>query len=95
MDQMHQMLQKVQSSFESRDLDIKEFDSKIKAFDAETKRLSAVQASMSPEQIQDIVLGTVHGMMTSGDLVGAMPERESPQEDQLEPPQAEQQEMFQ
>lgn len=95
MDQMHQMLQNVNQSMESRDLDIKEFDSKIKAFDAETKRLSAVQASMSPEQIQDIVLGTVHGMMTSGDLVGSMPERESPQEDMQEPMMAEQQEPLQ
>jgi hypothetical protein len=24
---------------------------------------------MNPEQIQDIVMGTIHGMMTSGDLV--------------------------
>jgi hypothetical protein len=31
---------------------------------------------MSPEQIQDIVLGTVHGMITSGDLVNEMPGRE-------------------
>ena len=34
--------------------------------------MTAVQASMSPEQIQDIVLGTVHGMMTNGDLVNEM-----------------------
>ena len=31
---------------------------------------------MSPEQIQDIVMGTVHGMITSGDLVSEMPGRE-------------------
>jgi hypothetical protein len=31
---------------------------------------------MSPEQIQDIVLGTVHGMITSGDLINAMPGRD-------------------
>ena len=30
---------------------------------------------MSPEQIQDIVLGTVHGMITSGDLISEMPMR--------------------
>ena len=62
------MLQQVASSMEAQDL-------KIKAYDAETKRISAVQAGMTPEQIQDIVMGTLHGMMTSGDLVGAMPER--------------------
>ena len=31
---------------------------------------------MSPEQIQDIVLGTVHGMITSGDLISEMPGRD-------------------
>jgi hypothetical protein len=51
----------------------KDFEAQVKAFDAETKRLTAVQASMSPEQIQDIVLGTVHGMITSGDLLAEMP----------------------
>jgi len=84
MEQMHQMIQNFGKSVEARDLEIKEFESTIKAFDAETKRISAVQASMSPEQIQDIVLGTVHGMLTSGDLVGEMPGRESPQEDMNE-----------
>jgi len=31
---------------------------------------------MSPEQIQDIVLGTVHGMITSGDLLAEMPSQD-------------------
>jgi hypothetical protein len=72
MEQMHQMLQNVGKSIEMQDLERKDFEAQIKMFDAETKRLSAVQASMSPEQIQDIVLGTVHGMMTNGDLVNEM-----------------------
>jgi hypothetical protein len=72
MDAMHQMLQNVGKSIEMQDLERKDFEAQIKLFDAETKRLSAVQASMSPEQIQDIVLGTVHGMMTNGDLVNEM-----------------------
>jgi len=54
----------------------KDFEAQVKAYEAETKRLAQVQASMSPEQIQDIVLGTVHGMITSGDLVSEMPGRE-------------------
>jgi hypothetical protein len=33
-------------------------------------------AGMTPDQIQEIVLGTVHGMITSGDLVGEMPGRD-------------------
>ena len=72
MEQMHQMLQNVGKSIEMQDLERKDFEAQIKLFDAETKRLTAVQASMSPEQIQDIVLGTVHGMMTNGDLVNEM-----------------------
>ena len=76
MQQMHQMLQNVHQSMEAQTLKVKEFDSQVKAYDAETKRISAVQAGMSPEQIQDIVLGTVHGMITSGDLVSEMPGRD-------------------
>jgi len=75
MEQMHQMLQNVSKSMEMKDIEIKENANLIKAFDAETKRISAIQASMSPEQIQDIVLGTVHGMITSGDLISEMPVR--------------------
>jgi Phage P22-like portal protein len=76
MQQMHQMLQNVHQSMEAQTLKVKEFDSQVKAYDAETKRISAVQAGMSPEQIQDIVLGTVHGMITSGDLINEMPGRD-------------------
>jgi len=74
MEQMHTMLQNVSKSMEMQDLERKEFEAMIKAYDAETKRLSTVQASMSPEQIQDIVMGTVHSMITSGDLIAEMPQ---------------------
>jgi hypothetical protein len=90
MENMHKMLQNVSKSIEMKDVEIKENANLIKAFDAETKRISAIQASMSPEQIQDIVLGTVHGMITSGDLISEMPMRgqEEMQEDQgmMQPP---------
>jgi len=44
---------------------------------------------MSPDQIQDIVLGTVHGMITSGDLVTEMPtqDRGDMVQEQMMPPQ--------
>ena len=80
LDQLHGMLQNVSKSMEAQDLAIKEQEANIKAYDAETKRISAVQASMTPEQIQDIVMGTVHGMMDSGDLIGESPSREMPDE---------------
>jgi hypothetical protein len=86
MEQMHQMLQNVGKSIEAQDMERKNFEAQVKAYQAETQRISAVQASMSPEQIQDIVMGTVHGMITSGDLVGEMPGRE--QNEQM-PEQAE------
>jgi phage-related minor tail protein len=76
MEQMHQMLQHVNQSVEVQDMKRKDFEAQVKAYEAETKRLAQVQASMSPEQIQDIVMGTVHGMITSGDLIGEMPGRD-------------------
>lgn len=85
MDQMHQMLQNVQKSIEVQEQQRKDYEAKIKAYDAETKRIAATQAGMSPEQIQDIVLGTVHGMITSGDLSSDMLTR-GPSEMPPEPP---------
>jgi hypothetical protein len=70
LDQMHAMLKNVSQSMEAQEL-------KIKTYDAETKRISATMAGMTPDQIQDVVLGTIHGMMESGDLMpqgGGMPE---------------------
>jgi hypothetical protein len=84
MEQMHAMLQNVSQSMEAQDL-------KIKAYDAETKRISATMAGMTPDQIQDVVLGTIHGMMESGDLMPQsagmpnMPHQELPVESQEAP----------
>lgn len=80
MSQMASMLENVHQSIENRDVEIKEFEAKVKAYEAETRRLAAVQNSLQPEQIQDIVMGTIHGMITSGDLVGEMPGQELPEE---------------
>ena len=74
MEQMYQMLRNVQQSMEARDIAIKEFEAQVRAYDAETKRISAVQASMSPEQIQDIVMGTIAAAVDTGDLVTGAPE---------------------
>ena len=76
LQQLHGMLQNVQKSIEAQDMKRKDYEAEIKAYQAETQRISAVQAGMTPEQIQDIVLGTVHGMITSGDLVNEMPSRD-------------------
>ena len=94
MEQMHQMLQNVGKSIEMQDLERKNFEAQIKMYDAETKRAVAMAAAMTPEQIQDIVMGTVHGMMTTGDLVNVMQrdeamdlQEEDMKEQQMEQPQ--------
>ena len=96
MEQMHQMLQQVQQSFEARDLQIKEFEAQVRAYDAETKRISATAAAMTPDQIQDIVMGTIAASIDTGDLVAGqrmqmpppeMPEMpEMPEEPMMETP---------
>jgi len=65
MEQMHQMIQNVGKSIEMQDMERKEFEAQIKAYDAETKRISAVQAGMTEEQIQDIAMGVVAAAMES------------------------------
>jgi heterodisulfide reductase subunit A-like polyferredoxin len=62
LNQVVGMLQRVEQSIEAQEV-------QIKAYDAETKRISAVQAGMTPEQIQDIVMGTIAAAMDTGDLV--------------------------
>lgn len=74
MQNMFNMLQNVQNSMEAKDIAVKEFEAQIKAYQAETQRISAVQAGMSPEQIQDIVMGTIAAALDTGDLVAGSPE---------------------
>jgi hypothetical protein len=74
MENMFQMLQNVNQSMEAREMQIKQFEADIKAYSAETQRISAVQAGMSPEQIQDIVMGTIAAAMDTGDLIGGAPQ---------------------
>jgi soluble cytochrome b562 len=88
LDQMHQMLQNVGKSMEAQDMERKDYEAKIKAFDAETKRISAVQAGMSEQQIQDIAMGVVAAAMESQSML--MPEmREQPTQMEMMPEQAE------
>lgn len=88
MQNMFNMLQNVQQSMEAKEMAIKEFEAEVKAYQAETQRISAVQASMTPEQIQDIVMGTIAAAVDTGDLVAGAPEmRETPQMEAMEAPE--------
>jgi len=93
MEAMHNMITNVGKSIEMQDLHRKDYEAEIKAYQAETQRMQAVQANMSPEQIQDIVLGTVHGMITSGDLLAEMPGQDIDVGPEIMPEQMEQQQM--
>lgn len=72
--QMHTMLIKVKDSMEAQELRIKEVtaeaNANVAAYNAETNRLKVVSTALTPEQMQDIVLGTVQAMLASGDLLG-------------------------
>jgi hypothetical protein len=83
LNRMTDIIQNVQDSVAQREVDIKEYKAQVDAYDAETKRISAVQQSMTPEQIQDIVMGTIAAAMDTGDLIGGAPEmREQPDMDE-------------
>jgi hypothetical protein len=92
MEQMMSMLQNIGKSVEIQEQQRADYEAQIKAFDAETKRISAVQAGMTFEQIQDIVNGTIAAALDTGDLIGGAPEREQfemqpmPQEQMMPPP---------
>jgi hypothetical protein len=95
MENMFQMLQNVNQSMEVRDLEIKEQANQIKAFDAETKRISAVQAGMTEQQIQDIAMGVVAAALESNDnMVMMNQQREMPEmQPEMMPPQGDMNEM--
>jgi Cu/Ag efflux protein CusF len=71
MEAMRRLLENVQTSFEQQELDIKKFD-------VETKRIAAVQESMTELQMQDTIMGTLHAMMDSGDLAAGRAEIGNP-----------------
>jgi hypothetical protein len=80
MENMFQMLQNVNQSMEAREMQIKQFEADIKAYSAETQRISAVQAGMSEQQIQDIAMGVVAAALESNDNMVMSEQREMPME---------------
>jgi hypothetical protein len=87
MEQMHQMIQNVGKSIEVQEQQRKDFEAEVKMYEAETKRIAAVQAGMTEQQIQDIAMGVVAAAMESQDMMNQMPEmREQPE---IMPPEQE------
>jgi hypothetical protein len=73
------MVENIQNSMEAQEL-------QIKAYDAETKRISAMQQAMTPEQIQDIVMGTIAAAVETGDISSGKPLMPQPTEAPREMP---------
>ena len=69
MEQTAALVQQLQQSYDMQKLAIDEQNTQIKAYDAETKRLQAMQSGLSPEQISDIVQGTIAAALDTGDIV--------------------------
>jgi hypothetical protein len=65
------MVENIQNSMEAQEL-------KIKAYDAETKRISAMQMAMTPDQVQDIVMGTIAAAIETGDISNGRPMMPAP-----------------
>lgn len=82
------IMENIQDSTEHQKVEIDRYRAEIDAYNAETKRISAVQQSMTPEQIQDIVMGTIAAALDTGDLIGNAPEmREMPEAEGQEAPE--------
>lgn len=74
LQQAQGMLQNAANSIEAREVRVKEFEAQIRAYDAETKRIQVLNGGMTPEQVQDIVQGTIDAAVHTGDLIGQVPE---------------------
>jgi len=70
------LIENIQNSMEAQEM-------QIKAYDAETKRISAVQQAMTPDQIQDIVMGTIAAAIETGDISNGRPTMPQPTEREM------------
>jgi hypothetical protein len=74
MEQMHEMIKNVGKSIEVQEQRRKDYEAEIKAYQAETQRISATQAGMNEQQIQDIAMGVVAAAMESNGQLNGIPE---------------------
>jgi hypothetical protein len=81
MEQMHNMIQNVGKSIEMQEQRRKDYEAEIKAYQAETQRITATQAGMNEQQIQDIAMGVVAAAMESNGQLNGIPEMPGQQMD--------------
>lgn len=88
LNRVSDIMANIQDGAEQQKIEIERYKAEIDAYNAETKRIAAVQQSMTPEQVQDIVMGTIAAALDTGDLIGEAPEmREMPQMEAPEAPE--------
>jgi type II secretory pathway component PulM len=80
------LLQNVNQSMEAQDIAIKSQANDIKAYEAETRRIQAMSAAMSPEQVQEVVIQTLRDVMDLGNLA-PMPQNFMPEQPMMMPPE--------
>ncbi len=68
LDALHKMLQNVNNSLEARKMENEHFKADIQAYDAETKRLSAIAAAGTPEEIRATVEKTIKEILAAPSL---------------------------
>jgi len=81
IEEMGQMLQQMQQALQNVELSIEAQELRVKQYDAETKRISALQSGMTPEQIQDTIDGTIDAALQTGDI--SSPQALTPPQPQL------------
>jgi hypothetical protein len=81
MEQMHEMIRNVGKSIEVQEQRRKDYEAEIKAYQAETQRITATQAGMNEQQIQDIAMGVVAAAMESNGQLNGIPEMPAQQMD--------------
>jgi len=81
MEAMHSMINQVGKSIEMQEQRRKDYEAEIKAYQAETQRITATQAGMNEQQIQDIAMGVVAAAMESNGQLNGIPEMQEQQMD--------------
>ena len=81
MEAMHSMINQVGKSIEMQEQRRKDYEAEIKAYQAETQRITATQAGMNEQQIQDIAMGVVAAAMESNGQLNSIPEMQEQQMD--------------
>jgi hypothetical protein len=84
LNRVTQIMESIQDSAEQQKVATDRYRAEIDAYNAETKRIAAMQAGMTPEQVQEIVMHTLASALDTGDIIGDVEGlREMPEEPEM------------